>query len=328
MKTTRAFTILTWAPRLMQLGSIAALGCFATGCVAAKHYEEARAVAESEQTAHARTRARLEAAVERVNTLEQELARREQALAAGQSVVEESKLATSVALKEKEAATMLVDQLRSDLARSGENLSTFSREKRDMQQVLLLAEQRMAGVEAATRNLAELIGTTRDLALELDQPLTVGTVSLFAKDGRIVLGMTSDKLFSATGDALVVDAAPVLTAAGKVSQAHPNLRVFVRESSGAPVAQARLQGLAQALRERGVPETKLVVETCAPAAGATPAQPTDAAATPGDGPAKAPANPDDDIPVSDTPAAAVPTPAPQPAPADAGIALYEIAFAP
>jgi hypothetical protein len=319
MKTTRAFSIFTWAPRLMQLGSIAALGCLATGCVAAKHYEEARAVAETEQSAHGRTRARLEAAVERVNALEQELQKREQALALGQSAIEESKLATNVALKEKEAATMLVEQLRSDLARTGENLSTFSREKRDMQQTLLLAEQRMAGVEAGSRNLGELIGTARDLALELDQPLTAGAVSLFAKDGRVVLGMTSDKLFSATGDALLADAGPVLTAAGKVSQAHPTLRVFVREPTGAPIAQARLQVLAQALRERGVAETKLVVETCPAPVAAAPASAT---ATP-----PAPAD-EDDIPVADTPAAAKPAPASAAPSATPNLELYEIAFAP
>ena len=317
MNTTRAFSILTWAPRLMQLGSIAAVGCLATGCVAAKHYEEARAVAETEQTAHSRTRARLEAAVERVNTLEQELRKREQALALGQSAIEESKLATNVALKEKEAVTMLVEQLRSDLARSGENLSTFSREKRDMQQTVLLAEQRIAGVEAASRNLGEMVGTTRDLALELDQPVTAGTVSLFAKDGRIVLGMTSDKLFSATGDALIADAGPVLTAAGKVSQAHPTLRVFVRESSGAPVPQGRLAVLAQALRERGVAETKLVVESCPPPAAVPAVTPAPAAASASE----------DDIPVADTPAAAAPTPAPAAAQsANTNLAVYEIAF--
>lgn len=334
MNTTRAFSILTWAPRLMQLGSIAAFGCLASGCVAAKHYEEARSVAETEQAAHARTRTRLEAAVERVNKLEQDLKQREQALAAGQSAMEESKLATSVALKEKEAATMLVEQLRSDLARSGENLSTFSREKRDMQQTLLLAEQRMTGVETATRNLGEMIGTTRDLALELDPQLTAGTVSLFAKDGRVVLGMTQDKLFSTTGDALVVDAAPVLAAAGKVSQAHPTLRVFVRESSGAPIAQARLQVLSQALRERGVPEAKLVVESCPPASGTASAPvsaKTDAAASPADAAANPPrpagVDGEDDIPVADTPAAAkdAATP-PGAAPANSAFTLYEIAF--
>jgi hypothetical protein len=254
-----------------------------------------------------------------VNSLEQELQKREQALALGQSAIEESKLATNVALKEKEAATMLVDQLRSDLARTGENLSTFSREKRDMQQTLLLAEQRMAGVEAGSRNLGELIGTARDLALELDQPLTAGAVSLFAKDGRVVLGMTSDKLFSATSDALLAEAAPVLTAAGKVSQAHPTLRVFVREPSGAPITQARLQVLAQALRERGVAETRLVVESCpAPAAAA----PVSTSVTP-------PARDEDEIPVADTPAAAQPAPAPAAPPsAPTTLALYEIAFAP
>jgi hypothetical protein len=320
MKTTRAFSILTWAPRLMHLGSIAAFGYLATGCVAAKHYEEARTIAETEQTAHGRTRARLEAAVERVNSLEQELQKREQALALGQSAIEESKLATNVALKEKEAATMLVEQLRSDLARTGENLSTFSREKRDMQQTLLLAEQRTASVEAASRNLGELVGTARDLALELDQPLTAGTVSLFAKDGRVVLGMTSDKLFSSTGDALIADAAPVLTAAGKVSQAHPTLRVFVREPSGAPITQARLQVLAQALRERGVAETKLVVESC-PAPAPAAAVPAAAPATP------ASRADEDNIPVADTPAAATPTLAAAPT-TNTNLALYEIAFAP
>jgi hypothetical protein len=177
----------------------------------------------------------------------------------------------------------------------------------------------MAGVEAGSRHLGELVGAARDLALELDSPLTAGSVSLFAKDGRVVLGMTSDKLFSTTGDALLADAAPMLTAVGKVSQAHPTLRVLVREPSGTPVAQARLQLLAQALRERGVPEAKLVIESC-PAASSE-AAPVAMAAKPTPG-----GDADDDIPVADTPAAAVPAPA-KPA-ATTPLPLYEIAFAP
>jgi outer membrane protein OmpA-like peptidoglycan-associated protein len=227
------------------------------GCVSARHYEEARSVAESETAAHGRTRARLESAVQRIHTLEAELARKEKSIADSESAAAQSKLDTTVAQKEREAAAMLVDQLRSELARAGDHLSSSSREKRDLQQALLLAEQRMLGIELAGKNLGELVAVTRDLALLLEPELEKAELALGAKDGQIVIETDADRLFAPNGDALVAGAAPVLAAVGKASSAHPTLRVIVREPPCAPLAAARAKSLGDALRERGVAASRL-----------------------------------------------------------------------
>ena len=128
----------------LRVASCLLVASSATGCVASKHYDEARSVAENEAQGHARTRERLEASMQRIHALENELAEKERSMAVGANAAEESKLASTVASKEREAAVMLVEQLRSELARTGDHLQLFAKEKRDLAQTLLVAEQRSA----------------------------------------------------------------------------------------------------------------------------------------------------------------------------------------
>jgi len=228
-----------------------------TGCVASKQYEEARSVAESEQQAHARTRERLEASMKRISDLEAELAEREAAMTKDANAAEESKLASTVAVKEKDAAVELVQELRSELARTGDHLVLFAKEKRDLQQTLLVAEERMRDIEAANRNLGELVAAARDLSLALGGELDKHVVELGAKDGQLVLGMASERLFVPNADGLVMDAGPVLAAVGKVSAAHPSLRVVVREPANAPLSAGRMAHLGDGLRQNGVADARL-----------------------------------------------------------------------
>ena len=144
---------------LVRFASVLALGVGMTRCVPAKSYDEARTAAESEFTAHGRTRQRLEAAHERIRTLEQTLAERERAIETGESSFAEAKLETVVLGKDKEAALELVDQLRSELARTGNHLVAYSDEKRDLARALMLAEERVRAIEAAKKNLDELVAT-------------------------------------------------------------------------------------------------------------------------------------------------------------------------
>ena len=303
---------------LRRIVSLAALSVAAVGCVPAKHYDEARSAAEGEVTAHGRTRSRLEAAHQRVRALEEQLARREQEIAQRDSSIAESRLETTVAAKERETALALVEQLRSELARTGNHLVVFSDEKRDLERALVLAEERLHAIEAGEARMAELVGVVRDLTLSLGETGMQGGVVVGARDGQVVLGLPAPKLFAAGSDALVVDAAPLLTAVGSVSAAHPALRVVVREPAGGPFAQARAARLGAALRDRGVPESQLVL----PSRAAEPAEPAIApvaveAASPADS-----ALPGDS---ESAPGASAPAPA---APLDESALVYEIAFAP
>lgn len=230
----------------------------ATGCVAQKHYDEARSAAEGEAAAHERTRERLEASMQRISQLEAALSERERSLAADESAVAASKLESTVATKDKEAAIQLVEELRSELARTGDNLVLFARDKRDMAETLRVAEERMANVEIASKRLGELVLATRDLSLALDSELSQGSVELGAHDGQVVLGVKPELLFDADADMIASGADPVLAAVGKVSAAHPTLHVVLREPAGA-VASVRLRRLGDALRARGVAESRLVL---------------------------------------------------------------------
>ncbi len=318
MEKSRRSSLSLRSRTALRVASCLLVATSATGCVASKHYDEARFVAESEAKAHSRTRERLEASMQRIHTLESELSEKERNMAAGANAAEESKLASTVATKEREAAVMLVEQLRSELARTGDHLLLFAKEKRDLAQTLLVAEQRMGDIEAAGKHLSELVATTRDLALELQSELAKGTVDLGARDGQVIVGIQSDKLFVANGDTLVMEAGPALSAVGKVSVGHPTLRVIVREPVQNPSSSIRLQRLSDALRERGVADSKLVLPS-ARAEQPAAAPVVDASAAPVNGAEAKPSGQSPDAEPASVPAApavAVPT------------ARYEIAFAP
>jgi hypothetical protein len=291
---------------LLGLSRVAAVLGLATtvgGCVAAKHYDEARSVAETEMAGHARTRARLATALARLDGLQKELRDRElaldktrQELDAGESIVAASKLETTVAVTEKRAAGELVDQLRAELARTGDHLRVYSHEKRDLEQALLTAEERLRGVDVASKGLVELVGTARDLAIGLGDLLAAGDVSLGAKDGALALGVPSERLFEADGSALRPDVLPVVTAVASAAIAHPSYRVLVRQPPSTANGAARTESLLLALRERGVPSERLVLIP-EPAPEAAPALVADAVAPPppadpkSDGRGDAPAEP-------------------------------------
>jgi len=305
------------ANALLRFASVFALAIGMASCVPAKNYEEARSAAETEFGAHGKTRSRLEAAHQRIRALEQTLAERERALETGASSVAAAKLESIVVGKDKEAALELVEQLRSELARTGNHLVAFSDEKRTLAQALVFAEERVRSIEAAEKNLGELIATARDLAIAVGPEMKESGIELGARDGQIVLGLPRKMLFADGTDDLVVDAAPVLSAVGKVTSEHTVVRLVLRGPEKAPLVEARIARLGAALRDRGIPENRLVLPsravrkeepTLAPIAteAASPSGATDA-------PAVAPA--------PDIAAAEVP-----PAEPDDASARYEIRF--
>jgi len=286
----------------------------ATGCVAAKDYDQARSVAESEVHAHQKTRDRLEAALARINTLEAELAQRQESLETNASAAEESKLATTVATKEKDAAMQLVEELRSELARTGDHLVLFAQEKRNLQQTLLVTEERMRDIELAGKNLSELVATTRDLTLALEPELEQQRLELGARDGQVVVSLPSERLFAAS-DMLALDAGPLIAAIAGVSAKHSSLRVVVREPTTLAGASVRVARLGDALRQNGVADARLVLPSAPEAA---PPQAIPAAAEAGSGAADG------------APAASAEPKKPKEAtgPASNAAPKYEIAFAP
>jgi hypothetical protein len=302
-----------------------ALATSAGGCVAAKHYDEARSVAETEMAGHARTRARLSNALARLEGLEKDLAAKEAALSrtkqeldAGESLTAASKLEATVAATEKRAAGELVDQLRAELARTGDHLRAYAGEKRSVEQALVSAEERLRAADSASKHLVELVAVARDLAVGLGAPLAAGNVSLGARAGTLVVGIPADDLFVPDQTALGPHTPDLISTVASVAATHPGYRVELREPLPGTIGELRTQTLLQALVDKGVPAERIAPAT-EPIEQAAPALVADAAAP-------RPTAPDakvegrGDVPTEASAAAPEATRAPLP--------RYEIAFVP
>jgi hypothetical protein len=277
------------------LSRVAAVLGFATtlgGCVAAKHYDEARSVAESEMAGHSRTRERLENALARLEGLEKQLAEKESALSelqkqreAGESLVAASKLETTVAVTEKRAAGELVEQLRAELARTGDHLRAYAGEKRSIEQALLAAEERLRNADVATKRLTEMVAVARDLAVGLGTELASGEASLSARNGALVIGAEPEKLFTPEQPALSPDSDHLVATVAKVAAAHPSYRVELRGLSRDTTGHARLESFRNALVDKGAPADRIAIvsgpaEPALPAADAVAPEPPKSAADP------------------------------------------------
>jgi hypothetical protein len=292
LAATSVYELATFAPRvLVQLAGVAALAGLLNGCVSAKRYEDVESAARAQAEARQAEQDKRRAAEQRIAELSAELENKVGAVELGQSNLASSKLETTVALKQRESAEQLIDQLRSDLARAGDHLAWFSSEKRDLGKALLLAEQRMDDVERASGKLGELIGASRDLALLLGDGESMGELSLGARDGAVELEVPAVRLFAEGSDALVVEAAPVLAGVARSAAAHEALRVVLRAPGDSALHQKRAERLALALTERGVAATRVSSELTPGGEAAPAAAPTEAKAAAAPGEEAAPAAP-------------------------------------
>ena len=142
---------------LLQLARIGALAGLASSCVPAKQYDEARSAFEAESASRQQEAQKREAAEGRLAALSVELENKQRELDAERARLAAEKLENTMALKDREAASQLVTQLQSDLARAGDHLAWFSSEKRDLGKALLLAQERMDRLERAGRELGEMV---------------------------------------------------------------------------------------------------------------------------------------------------------------------------
>lgn len=275
-----------------RVAGVVAVATSINGCVAAKHYDEARSVAETEMAGHARTRARLENALARLDELEKQLrdkdlllAEKQQELDAGQSAMAASKLETTVALTEKRAAGELVDQLRAELARTGDHLRAYAGEKRDIEQALQEAEERLRKMDAATTGMSELVAVARDLAVGLGDELSAGEAALGVENGALVLRVPMDQLFVPEQSALGPSTHDVLSAIASVTVTHPSYKVELRATPDT-LGEARARTLQSALVDKGVPSERLTVNVASGQAAPAPVAGSVVPATGAPAPAK------------------------------------------
>jgi flagellar motor protein MotB len=240
------------APRLIvNLGAVAAIAGLMVACVPASQYEEAKSASEVEMAGRQRAEAQLQAANAKLEAANAELSERDAKLAATEQTVSESKLENSVALKERDEATGLVDQLRGELGRVGDDLRSYAKQKSDLEQSLAAAEQRKKELEAGDARTIAIARLMRDLTSALAERVLSGDVTIDVVGGQVVLSAPNE-LWFADDAKLIADADSLVAAIAHVLAMHPDSTVEVTPSGAAELANQRARALSTVLTAKGV----------------------------------------------------------------------------
>ncbi|MEP7049664.1 MAG: hypothetical protein ABJB12_04895 [Pseudomonadota bacterium] len=258
------------APRLIvHIASIAVIAGLVSACVPATRYEEAKSAGEVELAGRQRAEAELRAAQEQLAQATAQLNQREQKLSETEQSVSESKFENSVAVKERDEATGMVDQLRGELARVGDNLRSYAKQKAELEKSLDAAQQRKAELEKNEAHTVAIARLTRDLTSALGDRVTSGDVSIDVQGGRVVISAPTELWFD-DGGALRGGIDGVLAAISRVLTLHTDSALELRVPG--PDADKRSAVLVSALGARGVAASRIGVPPTpvAPAIGAAP----------------------------------------------------------
>ena len=265
----------TLAPRLIvNLGVVAAIAGLLVACVPATQYEEAKSASEVELAGRKRAEAELVATRSKLEAANAELNERDAKLAATEQSVSESKLESSVALKERDEATGLVDQLRGELGRVGDDLRSYAKQKADLEKSLAAAETRKKELELGDERTVAIARLTRDLTSALADRVLSGDVALDAAGGKLVLSAPSELWFG--DDAKLAPGADALIAGlARVLAVHPDTALEISPPGASDLATARAQAFSAALSAKGVAAQRISLVSNAPAADSkTPPQPS------------------------------------------------------
>jgi len=248
---------VTLAPRLiLHVASLAALAGVFAACVPAARYEEAKSASEVELAGRQRAEAELVATREKLELATAELNQRQQKLAETEQSVSESKFESSVAVKERDEATGLVDQLRSELARVGDNLRSYAQQKADLEKSLQAAQARKLELEQNEAHTVAIARLTRDLTSALGERVMSGDVLVDVRDGRVVMSAPPELWFNDDGT-LRAGMEGVVAAVSRVLALHTESAL---ELSLPPVdAEKRGPALLAVISGKGVQASRLSI---------------------------------------------------------------------
>jgi hypothetical protein len=243
---------VTLAPRLLvNLASVAAVAGLLVACVPATQYEEAKSASEVDLAGRQRAEADLAATRTKLDAANAELAERDAKLAASEETVSESKLENSVALKERDEATGLVDQLRGELGRVGDDLRSYAQQKADLEKSLQAAEVHKKELEQSDARTIAIARLTRDLTSVLGERVLSGDVAIDVLGGKVVLSAPSELWFK--DDATLIPGADALLAGiARVLVLHAGTTLEVQSSDHADLGEQRARALGAALGAKGV----------------------------------------------------------------------------
>jgi hypothetical protein len=252
------------APRLvLHVASVATVLGLCSACVPEARYEEAKSASEVQFAARQRAEAELAATQTQLTAAASELNQREQKLAETEQSVSESKLESSVAVKERDEATGLVDQLRGELARVGDNLRSYAEQKADLEKSLQAAQVRKLELERSQAQTVAIARLTRDLTSALGDRVTNGDLTIDVREGRVLLSAAPELWFNDDGT-LRADMDGALAAVSRVLTLHPASALEL----ALPTTDAEKRGpaLLSALSARGVSASRMKLAPLAPPA--------------------------------------------------------------
>ena len=245
------------APRLiLHVASVAALASLLGACVPATRYEEAKSASEVELAGRQRAQAELAATRAKLDAAQAELDQRAQKLAETEQSVSQSKLESSVAVKERDEATGIVEQLRGELARVGDNLRSYAQQKAELEKSLQVAQARKLELERNEAHTVAIARLTRDLTSALGDRVLSGDVTVDVRDGRVVLGAAPELLFDDDGS-LRQNSDTILVAISRVLTLHPGSALELSLPSAN--SEQRAPALLGALSAKGIAASRMNV---------------------------------------------------------------------
>lgn len=293
--TTPFFKIRTSRVALAATAALfSATACF----VPQNRYDDAVTQLHAEQAAHADAEARIAETRAELARIDEALRAREQSLTAKEGDLAASKLDVQRVSTERDDAAALVEQLRGELGRVGENLHEYSDQKRELESALTEAEARAKRVDALAAASDEKMAVMRDLTLSLGEPLANGKVLLTATDGKPTLRLDAREAYGDKGQ-LSPQSSATLKRVGAVLAHHAGALASLAERSTNPSGPDdradHLRQILDALTQAGVhadrvalvpaplasSEAQPVNNAGAPATGAAPASPGASAASSG-----------------------------------------------
>jgi len=157
-------------------------------------------------------------------------------------------------VKERDEATGLVEQLRSELARVGDNLRSYAQQKSDLEKSLQAAQARKAELERNEAHTVAIARLTRDLTSALGDRVLSGDVTLDVQNGRVLLSAAQELCFN--DDSSVREGmGAMLTGVARVLALYPNSKLELHLPSNE--AEPRAAALLAALTAKGVAATRV-----------------------------------------------------------------------
>ncbi len=239
-----------------------------TACmVPATRYDEARSALRVEQEANRRGAAKLYHVEQKVRVLQAQLDKRQHQLEQQGQQIAAAQLDKNVANKQRDNASQLVEQLRGELARVGDNLRSFAAEKQKLADALDAAETREKRLQEVEKQASERALIVRDLSLILHDPISTGAIELTMVDGRPVLRIDSAKVLAEK--TILPQGQQLLSAVARVTALHAGSSVTIRElhpDSALSEEQEtlRLRRLSDALNGQGLHAGRVTLDVDAP----------------------------------------------------------------